>query len=395
MSSKRTSGLRYAAISTAGHFTVDGYGNFLPPLLPLLVPTLGLSLLAVGSLASILGLSTSLIQPLFGLWADRIGGRWMVAASTLLAGVFLSLMGLATSYLGLALLLILGGIGVAAFHPLGAAMAGKAGYRRAGLGMSVFTAAGTAGFAASPVIVTFVADRWGLGSVSWLMLPGLVMSVLFFRYAPAMEGASQGKHLSVVLTELRTQARHLALVVAIVVIRAVVSVGLITFLPLLLRDRHTPVPVIGTALSAYLFCGAVGGLVGGHLSDRFGRKRILLLSLVLPVPLLCLLPGLEGALLTVSLGLVGFLLLSSVPVNVLMAQELAPGSSATVSSLAMGFGWGLGSIILTPFGVISEAWGLQGSLTMLGCVPLLGAFCVPFIRSEPQTDGSGPAPAAR
>jgi FSR family fosmidomycin resistance protein-like MFS transporter len=109
-----------------------------------------------------------------------------------------------------------------------------------------------------------------------------------------------------------------------------------------------------------------------------------LISLVAPVPFLFGLPSTQGVSLLMLLGFSGFLLLSSVPVNIVMAQELAPGNAATASSLVMGFGWGIGSILLTPFGAISDLWGLEWSMKILGCLPLLAALCVPFIHHQAQ-----------
>ena len=155
-------GFRGIGLMTVGHFIDDIYPGFLPPLLPVFIDRFGLSLALAGVLGTVLSLSTSVSQFGFGLIADRVGRRAFVIAGPLMACVFLSLAPLSTSYVHLVVLLALGGIGVAAFHPSAVSLAAAYATRRKSLAVSAFSAAGTVGFATGPLVILWVVMTFGI-----------------------------------------------------------------------------------------------------------------------------------------------------------------------------------------------------------------------------------------
>src|SRR5688572_24173093 len=134
----------------SAHMMVDGYGNVFAPLLPLLIPRLDLTLATAGTLTMLFQLAASVAQVGFGHLADRWRPRLLVMIGPVVAVTMLSLVGLATSYAMLAAVLIVGGLGCAAFHPPAAALAHRLGGDRPGLAMSVHITGGTLGFAVGP-----------------------------------------------------------------------------------------------------------------------------------------------------------------------------------------------------------------------------------------------------
>jgi MFS transporter, FSR family, fosmidomycin resistance protein len=126
-------------------------------------------------------------------------------------------------------------------------------------------------------------------------------------------------------------------------------------------------------LTLFLLAGGLGGFAGGHLADRFGGKRIISFSMLFGGPLLLgflLLPrGWDIA----SLVLTGLVLLSTLPINVVMAQELFPQRTSTVSALMMGFSWGLGGMLFLPLtGILADRHGLHTAFLFLTVLPLIG-----------------------
>ena len=103
---------RRLAVLTLGHFTIDAYSSFFLPLLPLLSQRLGLNYAMVGGLTAMASMSSSFLQPLFGVFADRLRRPWFVALGPMIAAVFMASIGLAPSYAALVALLVLGGVGV-------------------------------------------------------------------------------------------------------------------------------------------------------------------------------------------------------------------------------------------------------------------------------------------
>ncbi|HET7221522.1 MAG TPA: MFS transporter [Vicinamibacterales bacterium] len=356
----------------SAHVMVDGYGNIYAPLLPLLIPKLGLSLAAAGTLTMLFQLSASVAQIGFGRLADRWRPRLLVMAGPLISVTVLSLVGLASSPLMLAAILVAGGLGAAAFHPPAAALAHRLGGDHPGLAMSVYITGGTLGFSLGPLMFAPFAERVGLTLTPFLALPGLIVVGFFLPRVPEMPlHASSGGSLRA----LAPYAKPLGLLYTIVVLRTLTAISFSTFVPVMLTRSGLSVSQAGSAVALYLFASGVGGFFGGPTADRFGAKRVIALSLVLATPFLFIAPFLSGWPFVVLLAIGGFFLQSTLPVNVTFAQALAPVSAATVSSIMMGFGWGTGGLSVPFVGMIADRVGIQPTLSGLALVPLLAAAC--------------------
>jgi FSR family fosmidomycin resistance protein-like MFS transporter len=199
-----------------------------------------------------------------------------------------------------------------------------------------------------------------------------VILVAVLLRMPAIERLQERHHASG-LRALRPYARPLSLLYFIVVLRTLTAMSFSTFVPVMLTRRGLTLAQAGTAVSIYLFAVGLGGFFGGPAADRFGPRRVIILSLVSAVPFLILAPQLSGWLFIVTLAIGGFLLQSTLPVNVAFGQTIAPISAATVSSLMMGFAWGMGGLIVPLVGMMADRIGIERSLTTMSAVPLLAA----------------------
>jgi FSR family fosmidomycin resistance protein-like MFS transporter len=356
----------------SAHVMVDGYGNIYAPLLPLLIPKLGLSLAAAGTLTMLFQLSASVAQIGFGRLADRWHPRVLVMTGPVVSVTVLSLLGLATTPTVLALILVCGGLGAAAFHPPAAALAHRLGGDRPGLAMSVYITGGTLGFSLGPLMFAPFAERFGLSWTPILAIPGLIVIAFFLTRVPPMPvHAASGGSIRV----LAPYAKPLALLYAIVVLRTLTAISFSTFLPVMLTRRGLSVTQAGTAVAVYLFASGVGGFFGGPAADRFGAKKVIALSLVLATPFLFAAPFFSGAIFVVLLAIGGFFLQSTLPVNVTFGQAVAPVSAATVSSIMMGFGWGTGGLSVPFVGLVADRIGIETTLSCLALVPIVAAAC--------------------
>jgi MFS transporter, FSR family, fosmidomycin resistance protein len=351
---------------------VDGYGNIYAPLLPLLIPKLGLSLAAAGTLTMLFQMSASVAQIGFGRLADRWRPRVLVMAGPVVSVAVLSLTGLATTPVMLAAILVLGGLGAAAFHPPAAALAHRLGGDRPGLAMSVYITGGTLGFSFGPLMFAPFAERFGLTWTPLLAIPGLLVVGFFLSRVPAIPlHASAGGGLRA----LAPYAKPLALLYMIVVLRTLTAISFSTFVPVMLTRRGLSVTQAGTAVALYLFASGVGGFFGGPAADRFGAKKVIALSLVFATPFLIAAPFFSGWPFMVLLAIGGFFLQSTLPVNVTFGQAIAPVSAATVSSIMMGFGWGTGGLSVPFVGMIADRIGIEATLSGLSLIPLVAAAC--------------------
>lgn len=169
-----------ALIHTANDLFTTGFAA----LLPSLQARFELTEASVAVVVGALWMSASLIQPVFGSLACRVGRRTVAAAGLALTSVLLSLVAVVPAFYLLLPLVLLGGLGSAALHPVGTSLSRSAGGTRPGLAVGVFGAAGELGFALGPVVMLYVVSRYGLAAAPWLMLPGVALAALALVLIP-------------------------------------------------------------------------------------------------------------------------------------------------------------------------------------------------------------------
>src|SRR5688572_3775167 len=354
------------------HFIVDGYGNVLTPLLPVLIPQMSLSLAAAGTLQVCFQLASSVSQLGFGHIADRWRPRVLLLVGPVVGIVMLPLVGLTASAWVLAVILVVGGLGGAAFHPPAAALVHRYAGQRRGLSMSFHITSGTLGQAMAPLIFAPFVQAYGLSATPWLMVPALAVLAVLLRKLPSFERL-QDTGEPAGFQALRPYARPLTLLYLIVVLRTLTAISFSTFIPVMLTRRGMTIAQAGTAASIFLIAIGAGGFFGGPVADRFGARRVIVLSLVSSVPFLAVAPHLSGWTLVAILALGGFLLQSTLPVNVTFAQMIAPISAATVSSLMMGFAWGTGGLAVPFVGMLADSIGIERTLIVMAFLPVVAA----------------------
>src|SRR6266498_301430 len=379
----RRNKLTIALLSTA-HFVLDSYSSFLFQLLPLMAAKLRLTPAQAGLVPPMLTVASSLMQPVYGIISDRYLKRSMVVFGPLIAAVFLSCLGTADSLPGLMALVILGGVGVGMFHPQGAALVSRAASsdgldRRQGMMMSVFSSAGTVGFALGPLLVAMAVNRYGLENSWYTAIWGVAFWVVLFRHCPPLEQKARAEGAPALGDALRAAWVPLTLLYFAVVLRSAVAVSVQTYWPFALKSFGMTEMGYGSVLAGFLFFGGVGGFFGGVLADRLGARRVSLVAAF----------STRGTLSNVLLMAGGTALNLPIPVSVVMAQRLVPGGASTVSALMMGFAWGAGALMTPIAGAMSEKFGFARALMMAALVPLVSAALMWFYPKDER------APAAQ
>jgi FSR family fosmidomycin resistance protein-like MFS transporter len=335
---------------------------------------LNLSITQAGWLGGILVFSSSFTQPLYGYVSDRYLKRFFAVFSPLITAVFMSCIGLAPNFWSLACLLALGGIGIASFHPQSAAMTSFASRNRRGLGMSIFVTSGTIGYSLGPIFITYAVEYFGLGRSYVVVIPGILVFFSLYLLLPSLEHSSKTSGGPSFYGSLSKCWRPLLLLYFLVVIRSAVQICFVNFLPLLLSQRGLNATSAGKLTSLFLFFGAIGGFSGGNLADRFGERNVISFSMLFSTPFLLAFLMTNGVLSYLMLALGGVALLSTLPVNVVMAQDLIPQSASVVSALMMGFAWGMGGMTVALVGKIADAAGLRLALMLVVLLPAVGFF---------------------
>ena len=370
-----------------GHAITDINQGAIAMFLAFLQPVFALSQTQVGLAMLAFNLSSSIIQPIFGVISDRIRAVWLIPLGCLLAGLGMSLTGLSFNFATLLGAALLSGLGVAAYHPEGSKFARFASGSLKGTGMSLFSVGGNIGFAAGPVLATLFYGLAGLhGSVGFLVLNGIMAMFLWVGIPTisAVEGHGAGSSARRASSGgARLEARAMVpvvLLVMVIIMRSWVHMGLVTFLPqYYVHYLHQSGAYAAAITSIFLLAGVFGTLAGGPAADRWGLKTVIIGSMAMTVPLLFLFSRLSGIWVTVAVFLAGFAVISTFSVTVVLGQEMLPNNVGLASGLMLGFGIGMGGVGTTLLGWVADHWGLPTVFEVLIIFPVLGLVMALFL----------------
>lgn len=355
------SALRIAVIIALAHGVNDAYASIVPPLLPRIMDDLGVSIAMAATLGAAFSIATALPQPLFGYLGDRFGRRTLAVGGMLVSAVFVSVIGFAQSYGVLLILLVIGGLGGAAFHPPGASYAVRvtAG-GRGGARYSIFSFGGAAGYSVGPLVAVGLVAWGGMEGLWVAMLPALLLAPFFFLGLPSgraeIRDAAPAPPPSEVLRHL---AGPLGVVFGISAAMTFVQRAFLTMEPIIVAEAGGSEALGAVALSVYLGAQAFGTVAGGVLTDRMDRRVLLfrLCALALPAHLLAVWLGPWNGVGLAAIAVAGFLGMSTLPPIVVMAQEMIPRAPGASSGIVMGLAWTVGSVGVMGTGAVADVTG--------------------------------------
>jgi MFS transporter, FSR family, fosmidomycin resistance protein len=366
---------------TIAHAVHDTYTAFLAPLLPVFIENLSLSKTEAGLLTAF-NQAPSLLQPLIGHLADRLSLRYLVILSPAVTATVMSMLGLAPTYLILALLLIVAGLSSATLHSVAPVMAGRLSGRNLGRGMGFWMVGGELGRTLGPLVIVAGIQFLGLGGTAWLMIGGWLVTILLFfwlrdipdRVADAGNGLPWRE-------ALRFMQPLLVPLVGIIVVRSFMQAALTTYLPIFLTEEGAELWFAGISLSVLEAAGVVGALLGGSLSDRLGRRTILLISLAATPVLMVLFVFASGWLRFPLLMALGLTALSVTPVIMAIVQEHSPENRALANGTYMSLSFLIRSGVVVLVGVMGDLWGMRLAFIASALIPILG---LPFLYMLPS-----------
>lgn len=351
-----------------GHFIHDTYTAFVPPLLPVIIERLSLSLAQAGSLTAILQ-APALLNPLIGYLADKTSVQFFVILAPAVTATLISSLGLAGSYWALAALLFITGISVAAFHAPAPAMIARASGRKLGLGMSLFMASGELGRTVGPLLAVWAVSLWTLdGFFRVVVLGWAATALLFWRLHSISAQPAKPGSLRAALPMLRNLFLPLAV---LNLFRNFLLEGISTYLPTYFNQEGASLWVGGAALSLLELAGVGGALVSGPLSDRLGRRRTLAIAILGSSLLMVGLLNAQGWLLVPVLLLMGFVALSATPVMLAMVQEQMPDNRAVGNGVFMVVAFLMRTISTLTLGALGDSLGLRLAFYSSAAVNLL------------------------
>ena len=354
------------ALLSLGHFLIDFCQGVVPALVPFLVDERRFSYAMAASLVFAISATSSIVQPLFGGLADRVGVWWLLPGSVLLAGVSLALGTQAASYPVVLSAVGLSGLGVAAFHPEAARKAHIASGDKRTTGMSYFSVGGGLGFALAPVITTAVVVSWGMRGVVALLLPTILVTILIGCLIGRADSRSHGSGQGPSFTG-EDDWRGFGILSGATICRSIVFYGLNTFLALYFMNRWGQTAAEGNrALAVFLGTSIIGTLTGGYLADRLGRREVIRMGFAGGVLFLALFAVTTNRTLAlVLLAPLAVCLFMPTSVLVVLGQEYLPRRVGMASGVTLGLAVSVGGMCAPVLGRLGDRYGLFSVIVVL------------------------------
>ncbi len=364
------------------HLLNDAIQSLVPAMFPILQQSMGLTFTQLGIIAFALNFTSSLIQPVVGYYTDKKPSPYALPIG--LCFTFIGVLGIAfaPSFWLVVFSVIFIGLGSATFHPEGSRVAYMAAGTKRGTAQSIYQVGGNAGQALAPLITVAIIVPFGqFGAIWFTLLAALAIGLLVYIakwYSQQVAMIARNKKTQKKSVQSNPETKKLVgfaitLLVFLVFARSWFHAGISNFYVFYLMEKFT-IDVDRALIYIFVFlaAGAFGTFAGGPLADRYGKRNILMLSMLGSAPLALLLPHVGPILSYVLMGAIGFIILSSFSVSVVYAQELVPGKIGMVSGLIVGLAFGMGAIGSVALGAIADWIGLTNTMLLVVALPLLG-----------------------
>ena len=407
------------SLVSLGHLSCDVNGGALPAVLPFLRTHYGLSYQATGGLMFAYSCLSSIIQPLFGLMADRLSKPWLIPLGVFLAGIGLTAVGFMSSYWAIFAAIGVSGVGAALFHPEGARFANKVSGESKGTGMSIFSIGGNAGFVVGPLLATFFLTMFGMpGMVIFGVLATVMASILLLlimrmvapeaaaaaqRTAQAAYGpprsaedtqaahAADGSAKSDEDAALQNNWHEFSKLTGAIITRSILFIGFNTFIPLYWVNGFGQSKAAGAvALTVFCTFGVMSNILGGVLADKYGFRAIVRLAFALVTPVVLafsLMPNLYAA--YAMLPLLGFVLYVPFSSLVVLGQTYLARNIGFASGVTLGLATSLGGVFAPVLGWVADNYGLPRTFQCLAVVALVGTIFAFTLRKYEEKKKTG------
>ncbi|MBC2581968.1 MFS transporter [Clostridium sp. DJ247] len=381
---------RYIGLLTSSHLITDIYQGALPAMLPFLISDRHLSYSAAAFLIFAANISSSIVQPIFGFYSDKISAPWMLPLGVLLAGLGIGAAGVTSNYWLMFIAVTLSGVGIASFHPEGARLANSFAGKNKATGVSTFAAGGNIGFALGPIITTAILVIFGLKGTMFLVIPAAIMAaILLSQLSNFSKGLKASNEVTVNLKSeaVEDEWNPFFRLTATLVCRAIVFFGLNTFLPLYwIHVLNQSKQAGSAALSILIFVGAMGTLVAGRVSDRIGHRKVILAGFAALIPLMFIFINVQNVkIATIMLIPMGLALYAPYSPMVVLGQKYLPKHMGLASGVTLGLAVTMGGVVAPLLGWISDHYGIHAAISCLTVLPII-AVLLALVLPQPKVD---------
>lgn len=364
------------------HLLNDSLQAVIPAMFPILEQSLGLTFTQLGLIAFTLNMVASVMQPLVGMVSDKRPMPYALPLGLTSSMIGIFILAIAPNFWTILISVFFIGIGSAIFHPEGSRVAFLAAGPKRGLAQSIYQVGGNAGQSLAPLITALVLVPLGqFGAIWFTAIAGI--AVVFLIYI-ARWYDSQMKNYTIVdaqeVSDKHPQVKKairnaLLVLIFLVFARSWYQSAIANFYAFYTIENYgLSIPMSQIYIFTFLLMGAIGTFIGGPLADKFGRKNIIIFSLLAPAPFTLLLPYVGPVTVIIFLAIIGLVLLSSFSVAVVYAQELVPDKIGTMSGLIVGLAFGMGAVGSVALGWLIDSVGLMTTMMAVSALPLLGIF---------------------
>lgn len=372
------------------HFVNDAYAGFLNPIMPFIADKIGFSMAIATVIMSIAQVCSSLIQPIFGFFADNITKRIFIFWGLLLASIFIPLAPTANNVILLTIFIIIGSTGGSLFHPQSLGFVVRFSKEDFAKNMGIFISAGSIGFSFGPIISALVTQYLGINMVPYTSVVGLVISLLMFHYVPKISNIdkkSKYKEFSSTFKQI-FQNRQITILTLISMIKTLVINSCTILLPFLWKNMGYSPTYIGTALFMFIFAGGISSLISAKIERIIGAKNVILISMIATLPLIFMFVSTYRAHPTFALAIfviTGFVTMLATPIIMVMAQRTIPEYKSIIAGFINGFSWGVVAIFLTIVGYSAQNFGIAKVIFIVSFIPVICSFLVKYLPKKIET----------
>lgn len=358
-----------------GHFINDIYTGVLNPIMPFIAAKIGITMAIATIILTVSHIFSSLLQPLFGYFADNIVKRSFIFWGLILSSIFIPLSALAHNPFILVLFIIFGSIGSSLFHPQALGFASRFAEKgNAGKSMAVFVAMGTLGYSFGPIISSAITQFLGMPRMPLMTILGILWALLMFAFVPKLslsEPVRPKIDFKTAFKRILTN-RKLNILNIIAMLKTMIMSACFILLPFLWKNMGYKPFYIGMALFMFIFAGGIGSLISSNLEKRIGAANVFYISMISTMPLMFLFIFTCSSHPTMSLivfVIMGFITMMATPVTMVMAQNVIPEYKSIISGFINGFSWGIVAIAMSLLGFIAEKFGITNVLLFVSVIP--------------------------
>ena len=400
-------GTAYAILFTMGlcHLLNDMIQSVIPAIYPLLKDNYGFTFAQIGVITLVFQLTSSVLQPFVGQYADRRPRPYSLSLGMCFTLVGLVALAFAPNF-GLILLSVaLIGCGSSVFHPEASRVAQLASGGRKSLAQSIFQVGGNGGSAFGPLLAALIVIPYGQHAVGWFALAAMLASLLLFRvggwYSLVLAGQRAGRRamqaVAAATLPRRTVRTAMWILVLMIFSKYFFNACMTSYFTFYLMEKFgITVQQSQYCLFAYLAAFAAGTLMGGFFGDRYGRKYVIIFSILGAAPFTLAMPYVGLALTIVMAVLSGLIIASAFSAIVVYATDLMPDKVGMVAGIFFGLMFGLGGIGSAFFGWLADLTSIEFIFEISTWLPLLGviALFLPDVRpagavNAAKGDGGG------